>query len=312
MNSKSSKFMPSLSREHVKKFIDSFDTVLTDCDGVLWVENNAIDGSPALIRRLVDLGKKVFYVTNNSTRNRQDYVEKCRKLGFPAEKEGIIGTAYLVATYLKEINFNKKVFLIGSEGLAKELDVAGIRYTGLGPDVMPEVWSTLRSVEGDIENHLDGEVGAVVVGFDPHFSYPKLIKAASYLSNPDCLYIATNTDERFPVNSRLVYPGTGSLVAAVTACSARSPLVLGKPNPYVADAIAKFHTLDPQRTLMIGDRGNTDILLGTKCGFQTLLVMTGVTSKEELAQWQCSENAEERSLVPDYYVNKLGDLIQFL
>ncbi|XP_046394328.1 glycerol-3-phosphate phosphatase isoform X2 [Ischnura elegans] len=266
MNSKSSKFMPSLSREHVKKFIDSFDTVLTDCDGVLWVENNAIDGSPALIRRLVDLGKKVFYVTNNSTRNRQDYVEKCRKLGFPAEK----------------------------------------------PDVMPEVWSTLRSVEGDIENHLDGEVGAVVVGFDPHFSYPKLIKAASYLSNPDCLYIATNTDERFPVNSRLVYPGTGSLVAAVTACSARSPLVLGKPNPYVADAIAKFHTLDPQRTLMIGDRGNTDILLGTKCGFQTLLVMTGVTSKEELAQWQCSENAEERSLVPDYYVNKLGDLIQFL
>ncbi|XP_071447581.1 glycerol-3-phosphate phosphatase-like [Hetaerina americana] len=312
MSSKSAKFLPSLSRDDIKKFIESFDTVLTDCDGVLWVENNAIDGSPATINRLAELGKKIFYVTNNSTRERQDYVEKCTKLNFPAKKEEIIGTAFLVANYLRSIKFGKKVFLIGSDGFAKELDIAGIKYIGLGPDVMPQVYTTLQSITRDIEDHLDPEVGAVLVGFDPHISYPKLVKAASYLSDPNCMYIATNTDERFPVSSRLVYPGTGSLVAAVTTCSGREPLVLGKPNPYVAEAIGKFHKLDPKRTLMIGDRGNSDILLGANCGFQTLLVMTGVTSKEELKQWEGSADASQRLLVPDYYLDKLGDLLHLL
>lgn len=84
--------------------------------------------------------------------------------------------------------------------IAKELELAGISYYGIGPDVLHE----------NKPYHIfdrDPDVAAVVVGFDEHFSYPKMIKAATYLNNPDVHFIGTNTDERFPIDSNIVIPG---------------------------------------------------------------------------------------------------------
>lgn len=298
------------SKLKISAWLNQFDTVLTDCDGVLWLDDEALEGAPATINRLRQLGKKIFYVTNNSTKTRDEFTAKAERLGFTANVDEIISTAYLVASYLKNNGrTNRKAYVIGSKGLSRELDLAGIDHIGVGPDVNNA--ATLGELVGKLQ--LDPKVNAVVVGFDEHFSYLKMLKAASYLDREDCTFIATNSDERFPMADRgVVVPGTGSIVKAVETAAGRPPICVGKPNDYMSKLLIEQCGIKPERTLMIGDRCNTDILLGTKCGFHTLLVLTGVHQLNHLCLWKNSNNLEDKDLLPDFYLSKLGDLLPFL
>lgn len=290
-------------------WLDKFDTVLTDCDGVLWLDDQALEGAAQTINRLRQLGKKIFYVTNNSTKTQAEFTCKAERLGFIAHKDEIISTAYLVATYLKQRGFSGKCYVVGSKGLTKELELAGIEHFGVGPD--PHTAGSLGELVGSLK--LDPEVKAVVVGFDEHFSYPKMLKAASYLGQQGCTFLATNTDERFPIADRgVVVPGTGSIVRAIETAAGQQAVCLGKPNEYMCKLLVESSGLDPERTLMIGDRCNTDILLGTRCGFHTLLVLTGVTQMCHLRDWKASALPEDKDLLPDFYLNKLGDLLPYI
>ncbi|XP_063224131.1 glycerol-3-phosphate phosphatase [Bacillus rossius redtenbacheri] len=296
--------------DDAKNWLASFDTILVDCDGVLWLHDKVIPGAPETLNRFLELGKKIFYVTNNSTKTRDEFVAKCTRLGFKATKENILSTAYLTAGYLEDLGFKKKAYIVGSEGIAKELDLVGIKSLGVGPDTI---------ATGDLgtviykQLAMDPEVGAVVIGFDVHFNFMKMLKAASYANNPDCIFVATNTDERFPMDAEnVVVPGTGSIVAAVETCAGRQAFKIGKPSAYICEALMKRHCVDPEKTLMIGDRCNTDILFGKRCGFATMLVLTGVTRLHEVEAWRRSSLPEERELVPDHHVCQLGDLLQYL
>ncbi|XP_029046011.1 glycerol-3-phosphate phosphatase-like [Osmia bicornis bicornis] len=295
----------TLNDENVTKFFHSFDTVLTDCDGVLWMYMNPLPNAAEVMNAFRSLGKRVFYVTNNSTKTREEFVNKCKILNFKVSKEEILCTANLSACYLQDLGFNKKVYIIGSEAIGKELEEVGISHIGVGPDPVNKNGPYTTFIK-------DPDVGAVIVGFDEHFNYPKMVKAASYLSDPDVHFIATNTDERFPVANNVVIPGTGSLVRCIESCAERKAVVMGKPEPYLADVLMKRFQVDPKRTLMIGDRHNTDILLGRRCGFKTLLVLTGITSLEDVNRWKQSECSEEKDFIPDYYIESIGDLLPHL
>jgi len=156
---------------------------------------------------------------------------------------------------------------------------------------------------------LNPNVSAVIIGFDGGINYWKLMFAASYVQDRSIPFIETNCDQGFK-RSGLVLPGTGSMVAAVATAAGRKPVVLGKPSKFMFEIVQKRHpSIQPERTLMIGDRANTDILLGKNCGLQTLLVGSGVHSLAETRAWEVSEDQEERRMVADFYADKLGDLL---
>lgn len=297
----------SLSKEEFKNFIESIDVILSDCDGVLWRETEVIQNSPEAVNKFKQLGKKFFYITNNNTKTRSEFVEKCERLKYDATMEEIVCTSFLAAVYLKEKKFDKKAYVIGSEGILKELETEGIKHSGIGPDIM----------DGDevelVKNFKpDPEIGAVVVGFDKYFSFPKLVKAATYLQDPNIHFVGTNCDTERPSPNNNKFPGTGCFVKTIEAASNRSAVMVGKPESFLIEYVTKKYGLNPERTLMIGDNCNTDILLGKRCGFKTLLVLTGITSQSDVDAMNASTADSKNSIIPNYYADELGDVLKMI
>lgn len=291
----------------IKQMLDSVDSVLFDCDGVIWRGDQAIPGAPDVINLLKKNGKKVFFVTNNSTKTRKMYADKMALMGFNATEDEVFGTAYCSAMYLKHVSrLQGKVYLIGSNAMRKELEKVGIQQTGVGPDPISGVQIDWANVP------LDPEVKAVVVGFDEHFSYMKLNRALQYLHNPYCLLVGTNTDTRLPLEGGKAVPGTGCILKAVETAAQRQAQTVGKPNHFMYDCVASQFGLDRTRCLMVGDRLDTDILLGSNCGLKTLLTLTGVSTVADAEAHQESGCPKRLGMVPDYYVESIAELLPAL
>lgn len=292
-----------------EEFMDSFDTIITDCDGVLYINNDAIDGVPETLNLLRRCGKKIIFATNNSTKNRVQFLQKLRKLGYDAHLNEVYPTSYASALYLKQINFTRSVYVLGSQGIADELNQMGIKNFGVGPDLTPDEWTP-----GQARFKVDKNVGAVVVGFDNQVSFKKLAKACSYVKRPDCLFIASNADESFPsVSPDIFVPGPGVYVSAIKAGTGRDPIVLGKPGTYFFDIIRSQHpTIDPSRTIMIGDRLTTDMPFGHNNGMSTLFVQSGIGTKEEMFEYAASNEDEDLLCAPQYYLPSLASLTKYM
>ncbi|XP_059388041.1 glycerol-3-phosphate phosphatase [Carassius carassius] len=302
-SSKCTQLTEALSRP----LLDSVDSVLFDCDGVLWRGDQAIPGASEVINSLKKSGKQVFFVTNNSSKTRQMYADKLGKLGFDASADEVFGTGYCSAVYLKNVcKLDGKVYLIGSNAMRKELEYVGIQPVGVGPDPISGVQKDWANVP------LDNEVRAVLVGFDEHFSYMKLNRALQYLCNPDCQFVGTNMDTRLPLEGGKTIPGTGCILRAVETAAQRQAQVVGKPSNFIFDCVASQFGLDPERCLMVGDRLDTDIMLGSNCGLKTLLALTGVSTVGEAEANQKSECPQRQKMVPDYYIESIADILPAL
>ncbi|KAM4624259.1 glycerol-3-phosphate phosphatase [Polymixia lowei] len=296
-----------LSGALTAQLLDAVDSVLFDCDGVIWRGDQVVPGAPEVINLLKKNGKKVFFVTNNSSKTRKLYADKMTRMGFDVREEDVFGTAYCSAVYLKTVcKLEGKVYLIGTDALKQELESVGIQSTPAGADHISGGQIDWANVP------LDPEVKAVVVGFDPHFSYMKLSRAMQYLTDPDCLFVATNTDNRLPLEGGKAVPGTGCLVRAVEIAAQRQAQTVGKPNHFMFDCVASQFGLDRTRCLMVGDRLDTDILLGSNCGLKTLHTHTGVNSLADAEAHQNSGCPERQGMVPDYYVESIADLLPAL
>lgn len=289
---------PRLS--NVDDLINSVETFIFDCDGVIWKGDVLIDGVPETLDMLRDLGKRLVFVTNNSTKSRKQYGKKFETLGLTVSEEEIFASSFAAAAYLKSIDFpsEKKVYVIGEVGILKELELAGINYLG-GPD---DGDKKIDLTPGTLMHH-DHDVGAVVVGFDRYINYYKLQYGTLCIrENPGCLFIATNRDAVTHLTDAQEWAGGGSMVGAIKGSTKKEPTVVGKPSTFMMDFLSKKFGITKSQICMVGDRLDTDILFGQNGGCKTLLVLSGVTTHGMLTD-------PTNDIQPDFYTDQISDLL---
>jgi phosphoglycolate phosphatase len=286
--------------EDLKALIEKVDCFIFDCDGVVWRGDSLIEGVSETIDFLRSLGKKLFFVTNNSTKSREGYLGKFTKLGLNISAEEIYSSSYAAAAYLESISFpkDKKVYIIGDVGIQEEMDLLGIQHTG-GPADNGKV---VELKPGYAMPH-DKDVGAVVVGHDRNINYHKIQYATLCIrENPGCHFIATNLDAVTHLTDAQEWAGNGAMVGAIKGSTKREPTVVGKPEEFMLANIAAKSGLRRDQICMVGDRLDTDIQFGNDGGLTTLLVLSGVTTEAELL-------GPENTVHPNLYTDQLPDVL---
>ncbi|XP_036672412.3 glycerol-3-phosphate phosphatase [Drosophila suzukii] len=307
--------LTDLSGGQVAEWLQSFDTILCDGDGTIWQDDTAIEGAPDVLNALQHrLGKKVYLITNNGLKTRQELFERSQRLGFhlPSDRHIISPTAAIADYLVQSPEFDRtrhKVYVVGNAAIARELRQHGIdSYGAGGTEELPpgDKWPDFVAREfGSPEAAKD--VGAVVVGWDEYFSYCKMARACHILcSNPGCAFLVTNRDavHKYPA---FCIPGTGAFVTGIEACSEREALEMGKPNPLVLEPLTKSGELQPERTLMIGDCLKIDVGFASNCGMLSLLVGTGRYNNLSDVRRENGKLAQ-----PDFYLPRLADLLAYL
>ncbi|MEU7632790.1 HAD-IIA family hydrolase [Nocardia sp. NPDC049220] len=242
----------------MKRLRDRYQALLLDLDGTLYRGHAVIEGAPQALADAGETAQRLVYVTNNASRGPSVVAAHLAELGFPATPDDVVTSAQAAARLLAErLDQGARVLVVGTDDLAAEVDGVGLR--------------SIRRFDGTVP-------AAVVQGHSPHTAWPDLAEAA-YALSADALWVAANTDKTLP-NERGLAPGNGAMVAALRAASGQEPVVAGKPYaPLLEDALVRA---DTRSALVVGDRLDTDIEGANRVGLDALLVLTGVSTLDEL------------------------------
>jgi HAD superfamily hydrolase (TIGR01457 family) len=235
--------------------LDRYDSFLFDLDGVLYRGTQPVEGAPEALRALRDAGKRVAFVTNNSARRPEIVAERLRSVGVEADASEVETSAMATADLLGRRGI-ATAFVVGEEGVRSALTESGIAVLDGEPD----------------------RAEVVVVGFDTTADYAKL-RTACILVERGAALVATNGDGSFPAADGTRWPGAGALLAAIVATTDAEPEVVGKPNAPLF--LAALERAGGGRPLVVGDRLDTDIAGAAALGWDCLLVLTGISTREE-------------------------------
>jgi glycerol-1-phosphatase len=234
---------------------DHHDAFLFDLDGILYRGDEPVPGAAEAVARLRSAGKRMSFVTNNSSRTPEAVARKLASAGVDAGAEEVETSAMATAELLGARRV-RTAFVVGEEGVRAALGGVGIQVVG-ADDPTPDV---------------------VVVGWDRGADYAKLAAASLFLQRGAAL-VATNADASYPAPAGLL-PGAGALLAAITTATGATAEVVGKPHaPLLRAALERA---GGGRPLVIGDRLDTDIEGAARLGWPSLLVLTGVTTRSDL------------------------------
>ena len=267
---------PSRSQKNVMK------NIIFDLDGVLYLGKTKIVGASSSVTKLQNYKLNTFFLTNNSTLDRQKIKEKLKSFKINAQISQIMCSSYATAHYIQKLNKNARVYVIGEDGLKKELTNAKLKVLD----------------ENDCKKTL---ADFLVVGLDRKFNYEKLEIAQKHII-ANKKFIATNTDPQYPSHEG-IKPGGGAMVKAVCATSSRSKnpdFVVGKPSAYMLKLL--LGSKNAQDYILVGDRLDSDIMLANKMNMHSILVLSGITKKEDLKKSKIKPNAVLNSVkdLPNY------------
>ncbi len=263
----------SLTLEKLKQV----EVFALDLDGTLYLGGEIFPFTLAFLARLRELGKHYVFITNNSAYNQQDYFDKLYRLKIATSLADIYTSGRATIKYLLERGGPQPIFLLGTESLHEQFRQAGFETGSQNPEY-------------------------VVLGFDLTFTWQKFDAACRFIRR-GAKFIATHPDKNCPAPNHDLLPDCGALTAAFEAATGVTPLVIGKPEPFIYRDIMQRFSIRPNQLAMMGDRLETDIAAGPKNGLFTILVMTGVTSKEEL---------QKSTLQPDLVLERCIDIVSFL
>jgi len=233
---------------------DRYDCLLFDLDGVLYRGDRAIEAAPPTMAELRTRGARVVFLTNNSSRTPEQVADKLRSHGIEADPQEVVTSALATAELLAGRG-GGRAFVIGMDGVRDALAGAGIEVLDGHPD----------------------EADLVVVGFDGDATYERL-KTAALLVERGARLVATNADASFPAADGL-WPGAGALLAVVTTTTGAEPEIVGKPfAPLFESGLRRG---GGGRPLVVGDRLDTDIEGAAGLGWDSMLVLTGVSTRTD-------------------------------
>lgn len=243
--------------QHIKCF-------LFDMDGTIYLGNDLLPGMPEFFPKLQTAGKKFFFLTNNSSRTHAEYVTKLSKLGFPAERESILISTDGAMAWLQEHCPGGKLFISGQPGFEKTFREAGFCLT-----------------EG-----LEDPPDYILLAFDKTLTYDKL-EIICRLIDRGVPFLATHPDVRCPMEGGEFVPDLGGTLALIKAATKREPLeIFGKPYGHLVNLVMSKTGCRKDEIAMVGDRLNTDIAFGKLNGLTSILVLSGETRREDVAEAQ--------------------------
>lgn len=257
-----------------------FSGYIFDLDGTVYLGENMIPNASSTIAALREQGSRVIFLSNKPLYTRQDYADKLTRMGIPAAENDVINSSWVLANYLKETSPGCSVYVIGEPPLCGELRRAGM-------------------VVVDEPSEIDYRVDYVVASFDRTFEYKKLNNALQAIRKGAGV-VATNKDKTCPVENGEIPDAAGVIGAIYGITGVKPEIIAGKPSNMIVETVLGIIGLPAGSCIMVGDRLETDIMMGKTAGIPTGLVLTGVTTREKLAN---------SDVQPDYVLESIADLL---
>ena len=234
---------------------------LLDMDGTIYLDNDLFDGTLDFLAYVKRIGGKALFLTNNSSKGIDQYMEKMARIGIDAKAEDFITSTDATILYIRENHPEVLFYVMGTRSFYRQLEDAGL------------------SVTTDIERF--DEIGGVLIANDTEITFKKMDDVSRLLTR-GAIYLATNPDPACPTYYGYV-PDCGSFAQGFFNATGKMPHYIGKPEPTMIELAMKRYGYDKSQTAMVGDMLKTDILAGNNAGVHSILMLSGGTDRKKLA-----------------------------